>query len=157
MLLMYRFYSMMSFVNPGLLGCSSTFQRIFIASIEASQDATATPAEISLGNARSKELSRRIAPFLLRRSASINEAYLPPCHQYVVFCRPAAAQITAYRNALYGPGNAAGGLPDALRQARLVGDDGSHVLSLISSLRQICNHASFAEGGDLEVNSSLAL
>lgn len=138
---------MMSFVNPGLLGPPAVFQRVFVKPIEASQDTSATPEEIESGDARSKELQRRISSFMLRRTAAVNEKYLPKCFQYVVFCRPTAAQLTAYKKELYGEEDCSrGGEQSAFRQLfDGSGIDGSRVLSLINRMRQICNHAQFAQ------------
>ena len=138
---------MMSFVNPGLLGPPAVFQRVFVKPIEASQDTSATPEEIESGNARSQELQRRIASFMLRRTAAVNEQYLPKCFQYVVFCRPTAAQLAAYKKELHGEEDSVrGGEQSALRNLfDGSGIDGSRVLSLINRMRQICNHAQFAQ------------
>jgi SNF2 family DNA or RNA helicase len=137
----------MTFVNPGLLGPPCVFQRVFVRTIEASQDNTATPEELSLGQARSHELQRRIAPFMLRRTSAINEAYLPKCYQYVMFCRPTASQLAAYKRELYGDDmdHHRGGDPAALRRlfSGSSGVEGSQVLAVIQRLRQICNHANF--------------
>lgn len=137
---------MMSFVNPGLLGSPAVFQRVFVGPIEASQDATASPEQAEVGATRATEMQRRIAPFILRRTAAINERYLPTCTTVVVFCRPTAAQLAAYRLELYGDADSrCRGDPLALR--RLMGASGvesAQALSVISRLRQICNHAAFA-------------
>jgi SNF2 family DNA or RNA helicase len=138
---------MMSFVNPGLLGPQSVFQCVFVKPIEASQDTSATPEEIELGAARSKELQRRISSFMLRRTAAVNEKYLPKCYQYVVFCRPTGAQLAAYKKELHGDEDCSrGGDCSALRKLfDGSGRDGSGVLPIINRMRQICNHAQFAK------------
>lgn len=149
---------MMSFVNPGLLGPPAVFQRVFVGPIEASQDAHATPDQAEVGATRAAELQRRIAPFILRRTAAVNEQYLPTCATVVVFCRPTAAQLAAYRLELYGDAEGiCRGDPLALR--RLLGASGvesAAALSVISRLRQICNHAAFATTSP-EVSPSLLI
>lgn len=138
---------MMSFVNPGLLGPPAVFQRVFVKPIEASQDTSATPEEIEVGQSRSKELQRRIACFMLRRTAAVNEKYLPKCFQYVVFCRPSAAQVAAYKEELHGGEdcNSRSERPAFNRVFNGSGIDGTKVLSIINRLRQICNHAQFSQ------------
>lgn len=128
---------MMSFVNPGLLGTQSAFQRVFAAPIEASRETDASPDAVACGAARAEELSRIIAPFQLRRTSDVNSKYLPSCLQYVVMCPPTAAQIAAYERVL---GEDAG-------VGRLLGAraaDSTQVLALISKLRQVCNHPDLA-------------
>eukprot|EP00892_Ulva_mutabilis_P003145 jgi/Ulvmu1/12831/UM098_0013.1 len=141
-----EFYAMMSFVNPGLLGPPAVFQRVFVGPIEASHDAYATREQADVGTARAAELQRRIGPFMLRRTAAINERYLPTCATVVVFCRPTEAQLRAYRTQLYGDSHGhCRGDPLALRRlAGASGMDSAQALSVISQLRQICNHAAFA-------------
>jgi SNF2-related domain len=126
---------MMNFVNPGLLGMQSTFQRVFAQPIEASREADATRDALALGGARAAELSRTIDPFQLRRTADINSRYLPPCLRYVVFCRPTKAQLAAYARALR---EESGGLLATNKP------DGTQVLTLIGKLRQVCNHPDLA-------------
>jgi SNF2 family DNA or RNA helicase len=142
-----RFYSMMSFVNPGVLGPPAVFQRVFVKPIEASQDTSATKEEIDSGAARARELQRRISPFMLRRTAAVNEKYLPKCFQYVVFCRPTAAQLSAYKRELYGEEACGSGHTNSALRRLFDGlhVDGSRVLSLINRMRQICNNAKFAQ------------
>lgn len=128
-----RFFAMMNFVNPGLLGTLSTFQRVFAQPIEASREADAAPTATALGDARAAQLSRTIAPFQLRRLSTVNSKYLPPCVRYVVFCRPTAAQLTTYKKTL----------SDQSVLNRLLNTsapDSTQVLGLIGKLRQICNH-----------------
>ena len=132
-----EFFAMMNFVNPGLLGVQSTFQRVFAAPIEASREADASPEACKLGAARAAELSRIIEPFQLRRTADINKKYLPPCLRYVVFCRPTQAQLGAYERVL-----ADGSMLDRLLAQRT--PDGTQVLSIIGKLRQVCNHPELA-------------
>lgn len=43
-----------------------------------------------------RELSRRLAAMVLRRTAEVNAKYLPPCDLYVVFCRPTPLQLRCY-------------------------------------------------------------
>ena len=131
-----RFYAMMNFVNPGLLGTQSAFQRIFAGPIEASRESDALRDAKTLGEARMRELSRIIAPYQLRRTADINRKYLPPCRRYVVFCRPTATQLAVYQRVL-----SEAGLDRLLAAGK---PDGTQVLALISKLRQVCNHPDLA-------------
>ena len=97
--------------------------------------------------ASAEELQRRISQFMLRRTAGINEQHLPQCFQYVVFCKPTASQLSAPRTEVYGEDVVnRSGVPALLKKlfdGRSGGVDGSQVLSVISRLRQICNHARF--------------
>lgn len=133
---------MMSFVRPALLGPPTAFQRVFVAPIEASQQAGASDTALEVGRARETELSRRIAPFLLRRTADVNSKYLPECKQYVVFVRPTRAQLAAYQEVLA----TAHGVQRLLETSSSV--ETAQVLTLITKLRQACNHPALVRTGD---------
>ena len=133
-----RFYAMMNFVNPGLLGAQAAFSRVFAQPIEASREPTAEESARALGAARMAELSRVIAPYQLRRTAEVNKQYLPPCVKYVVFCKPTAEQLRVYRRVLHEEGRV-----ESLLAARGP-PDGTQVLALIGRLRQVCNHPGLA-------------
>jgi DNA repair and recombination protein RAD54B len=75
---------MMSFVRPHLLGPQGTFQRVFIAPIEASQETGASADCKDLGRAREAELSRQIQPFLLRRTADVNSKCAFMCKAFAL-------------------------------------------------------------------------
>jgi SNF2 family DNA or RNA helicase len=128
---------MMNFVNPGLLGTQSTFQRVFAQPIEASRESDASQNAISLGQARAHELSRIIAPFQLRRMADINNKYLLPCLRYVVFCRPTEKQVATYKRIILDQSC----LKRPLSTREI---DNTQMLALISKLRQVCNHPDLA-------------
>ncbi len=48
----------------------------------------------------SRELSRRVEQFVLRRTADINRAYLPPLTSHVAFVRPTPLQLRLYSEVL---------------------------------------------------------
>ncbi|CAC5403019.1 RAD54B [Mytilus coruscus] len=73
-----EFFSIVEFCNPGVLGSSGAFKRVYEGPIVASRQPEATPAEIELGEERGAELSRLTKLFLLRRTQEINNKYLPP-------------------------------------------------------------------------------
>lgn len=41
----------------------------------------------------SRDLSRRVDSFVLRRTAEVNAKHLPPLSKYTIFCRPAPLQV----------------------------------------------------------------
>uniref|UniRef100_A0AC35EWJ6 Uncharacterized protein n=1 Tax=Panagrolaimus sp. PS1159 TaxID=55785 RepID=A0AC35EWJ6_9BILA len=60
--------------------------------------------------------------FFLRRTAEVNQKFLPPRHDFLVFCQPSPLQIAVYEKAL-----------------EVVG---ANTFSMFNAFRQICNHPS---------------
>jgi DNA repair and recombination protein RAD54B len=84
---------MISFVCPDLLGPLGTFKRVFADPVARANERDVSPEEAAVGLERSTELARRVEPFVLRRTAEVNAAYLPPLTSYVVFCRLSNLQV----------------------------------------------------------------
>ncbi|KAL4434006.1 hypothetical protein ABPG75_000447 [Micractinium tetrahymenae] len=128
-----EFFAMVNFVCPDALGSLATFERIFAAPINRSRDRNASDKEKELGATRSAELARRVEQFVLRRTREVNARYLPPLTNYVVFCRPTEEQLRVYSGVL--------GSSTVRRMLAPSGSDfGDQALSVLTSLRKICNH-----------------
>ncbi len=116
-------WSIMEFLNPGLLGNREEFRRNFLLPIQAHQDARAAD-----------RLRRATGPFVLRRlktdSSIISD--LPEKMEMNVFCSLSREQATLYASVLR----------DA--DERLAAADGIQrrglVLATLSKLKQVCNH-----------------
>ncbi|KAI7282363.1 DNA repair protein [Hortaea werneckii] len=122
-----EFYTMVDFVNPGLLNKYTTFKREFETPILKSQQPGASAQDLEKGEARSEELASITGMFILRRTAEILAKYLPQKTEHVLFCRPTAAQAAVYRAIIGSPVfNAALGSPAVS-------------LELINVLKKVCN------------------
>ena len=122
-----EFYTMVDFVNPGLLNKYTTFKREFETPILKSRQPAASAKDVEKGEARSEELANITGMFILRRTAEILSKYLPPKTEYVIFCKPTEAQMTVYRAIIGSPTfNAALGSP-------------AISLELINVLKKVCN------------------
>lgn len=122
-----EFYTMVDFVNPGLLNKYTTFKREFETPIIKSQQPGASAKDLEKGEARSEELANITSMFILRRTAEILSKYLPTKTEYVVFCRPTKAQASVYRAIIGSPAfNAALGTS-------------AISLELINILKKVCN------------------
>nr|POE86529.1 dna repair and recombination protein rad54b [Quercus suber] len=122
-----EFYTMVDFVNPGLLNKYATFKREFEIPILKSRQPGALPKDLEKGEARSEELASITSKFILRRTAEILSKYLPPKTEYVVFCRPTKVQKEVYRSITGSPTFNA-----ALGSSALS-------LELINILKKVCN------------------
>jgi DNA repair and recombination protein RAD54B len=122
-----EFFSMVNFVNDGVLGSQKGFIRDFEKPIMRSRQPDATATETERGQEASEEMSRTTSPFILRRTADILSNFLPPKTEYVLFCKPTPAQAKIYRNVIRSPmfHSALGSQETALQ--------------LITILKKLCN------------------
>lgn len=79
-----------------------------------------------------RELKRRVDGFVLRRTAEVNQRFLPPLTTTVVWCRPSALQLKAYKRLLHS--KQVGALLSGSQQ----GMDAT--LAALMQLRKLCNH-----------------
>ncbi|TKA26632.1 hypothetical protein B0A50_04740 [Salinomyces thailandicus] len=122
-----EFYTMVDFVNPGLLNKYTTFKREFETPILKSQQPGASAKDLEKGEARSGELASITGMFILRRTAEILSKYLKPKTEHVLLCRPTEAQAAVYRTIIGSPTfSAALGSP-------------AMSLELINVLKKVCN------------------
>ncbi|CAI7739319.1 unnamed protein product [Closterium sp. NIES-54] len=132
-----EFFALLDLVNPGCLGPLPAFRRIFADPIQKSRDRSATEEEVRVGEARSQELQAKAAAFVLRRTAAVNAAYLPPKSEYIVFCRLHAQQARQYSDFLRSTH------VRSLLYATAPGTTGS-ALTAICHLRKLCLHPALA-------------
>jgi len=116
-------WSIMEFLNPGLLGTQADFKRSFLVPIQAGRDAEAV-----------SRLKRLTAPFVLRRLKTDRSiiADLPEKMEMKVFCNLTREQASLY----------AAVLQEATRE--LEAAEGIRrkglVLATLARLKQVCNH-----------------
>ncbi|KAH6932353.1 hypothetical protein HPB50_004882 [Hyalomma asiaticum] len=128
-----EFFALVDFCNPGILGKSSSFRRIYEEPILRSQLPGATEEQKELGQARANELMQATSPFILRRTQDVIQSYLPGKVECVVFCRPQPLQLALYQNMLET------NMVRACLSSYLSTDANCH-LACILALRKLCNH-----------------
>lgn len=116
-------WSIMDFLNPGLLGTRASFRDRFLRPIQSGIDPTAR-----------ERLRRASGPFILRRVKTDREviADLPEKVEGKVFCPLTREQARLYATVLNG-------LSEALEDASGIARRGL-VLAALTHLKQICNH-----------------
>lgn len=137
-----EFYSLITFVNPGLLGTYSEFKTKFEKPILQSQQPGVLPMFANLGKARLEELNSITSSFILRRTQEVINKYLPGKQEAVIFCHPSKLQETLLRTAI---------------QFYEKSDRSTYSpLQLITVLKKICNHPSLiASTEKIDVGGSL--
>ncbi|MGA8535098.1 MAG: DEAD/DEAH box helicase, partial [Candidatus Tumulicola sp.] len=122
-------WSIMEFLNAGLLGSQTAFRREFLIPIQALRDPNA-----------SERLKRLTGPFVLRRSKSDPRviADLPEKNEMKVFCTLTREQGSLYAAVLHD-------LERDVDQSDGIARRGK-ILAMLSKLKQVCNHpAQFAK------------
>jgi SNF2 family DNA or RNA helicase len=122
-------WSIMEFLNPGLLGSQAAFKREFLIPIQALRDADA-----------SERLKRLTGPYVLRRSKSDPRviADLPEKNEMKVFCTLTREQGSLYAAVLRD-------LENDVEESEGISRRGK-ILALLTKLKQVCNHpAQFAK------------
>jgi SNF2 family DNA or RNA helicase len=127
-------WSVMEFLNPGLLGSASEFRSSFFLPIQTFRDPEVTA-----------KLKRITGPFILRRLKSDKSiiADLPEKNEMKVFCNLTKEQATLYRAVV-----------DEV-QDDLAGSEGIErkglILATLSRLKQVCNHPAHFLGDNSEL------
>ncbi|GFO23418.1 DNA repair and recombination protein rad54 [Plakobranchus ocellatus] len=136
-----EFFSIVEFCNPGILGSSSAFRRVYEEPIVASRQPRASAQEKELGKERARELTRLTQMFVLRRTQEINNDYLPPKVELVLFCRASLLQTELYQQLLRSKA-----VRMCLQSRYQQQTSGSAHLSIIGALKQLCNHPRLIHG-----------
>nr|XP_046254713.1 DNA repair and recombination protein RAD54B isoform X2 [Scatophagus argus] len=126
-----EFYAIIEFVNPGILGSSTAYRKVYEEPILHSRQPSCTEEEKVLGEERAAELSRLTGMFILRRTQEIINRYLPPRLDWTLFCDPAPLQRELYKQLLC----------HRVFRACLQGSMQTHThLACITALKKLCNH-----------------
>ncbi|KAM4721090.1 DNA repair and recombination protein RAD54-like [Rhinophrynus dorsalis] len=126
-----EYFSLVHFVNAGILGTAQEFKKRFEIPILKGRDADASDSDRQKGEEKLKELISVVNRCLIRRTSDILSKYLPVKIEQVVCCRLTPLQSELYK--LF------------LRQAKPAEDlnEGKmsvSSLSSITSLKKLCNH-----------------
>ncbi|XP_011163538.1 DNA repair and recombination protein RAD54B [Solenopsis invicta] len=124
-----EFYALIDFINPGILGTATEYKNYYEEPIVASQCPHANDDVLSLGKERSTELYERTKSFILRRTQSTINKYLPHKYEIVLFCSLSKKQKDLYSL-----------VTDAWFNKICLEDKNSMHFSIIIALKKICNH-----------------
>ncbi|XP_045905127.1 DNA repair and recombination protein RAD54-like isoform X2 [Micropterus dolomieu] len=126
-----EYFSLVHFVNAGILGTAQEFKKRFELPILKGRDADASDKDRQTGEEKLKELISIVNRCLIRRTSDILSKYLPVKLEQVVCCRLTPLQTELYKR--------------FLRQAKPIetlqeGKISVSSLSSITSLKKLCNH-----------------
>ncbi|KAK1340147.1 hypothetical protein QTO34_018711 [Cnephaeus nilssonii] len=126
-----EYFSLVHFVNSGILGTAHEFKKHFELPILKGRDAAASEADRQLGEERLRELTSIVNRCLIRRTSDILSKYLPVKIEQVVCCRLTPLQTELYQRFLRQAKPA-----EELREGKMSVSS----LSSITSLKKLCNH-----------------
>ncbi|CAI5777252.1 repair and recombination RAD54-like [Podarcis lilfordi] len=126
-----EYFSLVHFVNSGILGTAQEFKKHFEIPILKGRDADASEAGRHKGEERLKELISIVNRCLIRRTSDILSKYLPVKIEQVVCCRLTPLQADLYKRFLKQAKPA-----EELKE----GNMSVSSLSSITSLKKLCNH-----------------
>ncbi|XP_011875667.1 PREDICTED: DNA repair and recombination protein RAD54B-like isoform X3 [Vollenhovia emeryi] len=124
-----EFYTLIDFINPGILGTPTEYKHYYEEPVVASQCPYADDDVIALGKERSTELYERTKAFILRRTQTTINKYLPHKYEIVLFCSLSKEQRDLYSL-----------VTDAWFDKICLEDKSNIHLSIITALKKICNH-----------------
>lgn len=132
-----EYFSLIHFVNQGILGTAAEFRKKFEIPILRGQDACATEEERKKGQECLDEMASLVNRCLIRRTSALLSKYLPVKIEQVVCVKLSALQERLYLDFISS---------DALKKA-VINEESSgkkgmclSALSAITSLKKLCNH-----------------
>ncbi|XP_028301168.1 DNA repair and recombination protein RAD54-like [Gouania willdenowi] len=124
-----EYFSLVHFVNAGILGTAHEFKKRFEHPILKGRDADASDGDRQRGEEKLKELISVVNRCLIRRTSDILSKYLPVKIEQVVCCRLTPLQAQLYKRFLKQA-------MQSLQEDRISVSS----LSSITSLKKLCNH-----------------
>ncbi|XP_044261674.1 DNA repair and recombination protein RAD54-like [Tribolium madens] len=129
-----EYFSLVHFVNEGLLGSAQEFKKKYENPILRGQDSTATDSERQKAVECLKELSDLVNRCLIRRTSNLLTKYLPVKFEMIVICQLTPLQKQIYLNYINSEGLRKSVLNDVEVKASL------SALASITTLKKLCNH-----------------
>ncbi|ETN67272.1 DNA repair and recombination protein RAD54 [Anopheles darlingi] len=130
-----EYYSLLHFVNPGMLGTTAEFRKQYEIPILRGQDANSTDTEREKAAERLQELAALVNRCMIRRTSALLTKYLPVKFEMVVCVRMTAVQAELYKAFLESDT-----VRKSLQQQRSEQKATLTALSNITTLKKLCNH-----------------
>ncbi|KAL6262653.1 hypothetical protein P5V15_005446 [Pogonomyrmex californicus] len=122
-----EYFSLVHFVNQGLLGTAQEFRRKYETPILRGQDAAATDKERQLAEERLSDLVSIVNKCLIRRTSALLSKYLPLKYELVVCIKLGDLQTRLYKNFIQS---------DSIKKS----GSSLSALAAITLLKKLCNH-----------------
>ncbi|KAL3997726.1 DNA repair and recombination protein RAD54-like [Acanthocheilonema viteae] len=129
-----EYYSLINFVNPGILGTALEFKRRFENIILRGRDADATDAQRERGDAALLEMSAIVNKCIIRRTSALLTKYLPVKYELIICCKLTELQEKLYKQLISA--FSISGKEKVTESDKITGT----ALSFITNLKKLCNH-----------------
>lgn len=130
-----EFFTIINFINPGILGSAAEFQKNYLRPILRARDVNCRdPGTIKEGEKKSAELINLTKSFILRRTKDVINDYLPTKTDVIVFCAPTKLQKSLFKAVV-----------ESARFNCVLKSETKDVLSMILLFRKICNSPSLLQ------------
>ncbi|CAF2439236.1 unnamed protein product [Rotaria sp. Silwood2] len=126
-----EYFSLIHFVNSGILGTASEFRTRFENPIRRGRDAGGTDKEVQQAQEKLQELNQIVNRCIIRRTQALLTKYLPVKIEQVICCKLMPLQIGLYKKFVETGISELGSLNGKFSQS---------ALSVITSLKKLCNH-----------------
>ncbi|CAH1395920.1 unnamed protein product, partial [Nezara viridula] len=131
-----EYFSLVHFVNEGILGTAQEFRKQYEIPILRGQDSLASQKDREVAKERLEQLIGIVNRCLIRRTSALLSQYLPLKTELVVSIKMSSIQEMLYKHLLAS---------DTARKAIIENEDGEKssrlsALSVVTSLKQLCNH-----------------
>ncbi|CAL8098883.1 unnamed protein product [Orchesella dallaii] len=124
-----EYFSLVHFVNEGILGTAQEFRKNFELPILKSRDSNASDKEHERGQEKLRELTAAVERCMIRRTQALLTKYLPQKVELVVCCRLTSGQSELYKDLASQFINKGTGTGKAASS-----------LAAITQLKKLCNH-----------------
>lgn len=142
-----EFFTLINFINPGILGSYPVFQKSYMKPILRSRDPHCYNKDIlKLGSEKSEELIQLTKSFILRRTADILAKFLPPRTDLVIFAKPTKVQAKLFQELLNSKNFI------NFEDMSAFGDKRSfqaETLAMINLFKKVCNSPSLAQDDNM--------
>ncbi|XP_059140209.1 DNA repair and recombination protein RAD54-like isoform X2 [Physella acuta] len=125
-----EYFSLLHFVNKGILGTAQEFKKRFETPILRGRDADATDEDHRKGEEKLQELLSIVNKCIIRRTQALLTKYLPVKVEHVICCKLSALQETLYTKFI----------SSKLAENLVSGKATFSSLSAITQLKKLCNH-----------------
>lgn len=130
-----EYFSLVQFVNPGMLGTRNEFHRQYENAIIRGRDSNSTDKEREKSDERLKALLLIVDKYMIRRTSELLNKYLPVKFEMIVCVKLTPVQLDIYKNFLKS---------DQVRKALSANQEGSKsgatALQDINTLKKLCGH-----------------
>ncbi|KAI1306524.1 DNA repair and recombination -like protein [Halotydeus destructor] len=147
-----EYFSLIHFVNSGILGTVQEFKKRYENPILRGRDGAATDKEQERGKERQSELIAIVKRCMIRRTTELLTKYLPSKHELIICVDFTSTQRSIYKTFLKSKLARA-----AINEDDRVGKKGENAsLKAITFLKKLCNHPQLVEESLSELGISIA-